>query len=142
MNKKINKFYSERLGEIIMRLCLRGSILIVFFSSHVNADWIMYAEDFDNNKLYYYSKLVKKKNEKVQVLTRVKLRVPTDGIGSYQELIEINCIKKYFINLRLSAYQDSDWNELYLTYKLTEKQRVNIPQKSTINKLAKLVCGL
>ncbi len=125
-------------GDLNMKQLL--TILLVFFSSTVTAEWIEYSTKSNGDVFLFDSERVEKNGNEITIWTRVRFKTSIMAASSYQSLIKIDCSENSVIEVQSTFYTDRDWIKPAMATNTNEKPKTAIKQNSETQQLADILC--
>ena len=116
------------------------SILLLFLSSNVMAEWTEYSTRPNGDVFFYDTARVEKNGSLISVWTRVRYKRSVMAASSYQSLLRLDCSENSETVIQSTFYTDKDWNTPAMATNTNVKPAISIKENSATGQLANILC--
>ena len=116
------------------------SILLLFLSSNVMAEWTEYSTRPNGDVFFYDNARVEKNGSLISVWTRVRYKRSVMAASSYQSLLRLDCSENSETVIQSTFYTDKDWNTPAMATNTNVKPAISIKENSATGQLANILC--
>ena len=116
------------------------SILLLFLSSNVMAEWTEYSTRPNGDVFFYDTARVEKNGSLISVWTRVRYKRSVMAASSYQSLLRLDCSENSETVIQSTFYTDKDWNTPAMATNTNVKPAISIKENSATGQLVNILC--
>jgi len=116
------------------------SILLLFLSSNVMAEWTEYSTRPNGDVFFYDTARVEKNGSLISVWTRVRYKRSVMAASSYQSLLRLDCSENSETIIQSTFYTDKDWNTPAMATNTNVKPAISIKENSATGQLVNILC--
>ena len=116
------------------------SILLLFLSSNVMAEWAEYSTRPNGDVFFYDTARVEKNGSLISVWTRVRYKRSVMAASSYQSLLRLDCSENSETVIQSTFYTDKDWNTPAMATNTNVKPAISIKENSATGQLVNILC--
>ena len=117
------------------------SILLLFLSSNVMAEWTEYSTRPNGDVFFYDTARVEKNGSLISVWTRVRYKRSVMAASSYQSLLRLDCSENSETVIQSTFYTDKDWNTPAMATNTNPKPKTTVAPNSTTGQLVSILCN-